>query len=52
LSKLICRSRCVEAPEEPEESDEDFMKRTSREAKRKKDVGNDADEAADTRAEL
>jgi hypothetical protein len=38
--------------EEPEESDEDFMKRTSREAKRKKDVGNDTDEAAETRAEL
>jgi hypothetical protein len=42
----------TEAPEEPEESDEDFMKRTSREAKRKKDVGNDTDEAAETRAEL
>jgi hypothetical protein len=42
----------AEAPEEPEESDEDFMKRTSREAKRKKDVGNDTDEAAETRAEL
>lgn len=42
----------TEAPEEPEESDEDFMKRTSREAKRKKDVGNEADEAAETRAEL
>jgi hypothetical protein len=38
--------------EEPEETDEDFMKRTSREAKRKKDVGNEADEAAETRAEL
>ena len=37
---------------EPEETDEDFMKRTSREAKRKKDVGNDTDEAAETRAEL
>jgi len=42
----------VEAPEEPEETDEDFMKRTSREAKRKKDVGNEADEAAETRREL
>jgi hypothetical protein len=42
----------AEGPEEPEESDEDFMKRTSREAKRKKDVGNEADEAAETRAEL
>jgi hypothetical protein len=42
----------TEGPEEPEESDEDFMKRTSREAKRKKDVGNDTDEAAETRAEL
>ena len=42
----------AEAPEEAEESDEDFMKRTSREAKRKKDVGNEADEAAETRAEL
>ncbi|MFD1870910.1 hypothetical protein [Hymenobacter bucti] len=42
----------IEAPEEPEETDEDFMKRTSREAKRKKDVGNEADEAAETRAEL
>jgi len=42
----------TQAPEEPEESDEDFMKRTSREAKRKKDVGNDTDEAAETRAEL
>jgi hypothetical protein len=42
----------AEAPEEPEETDEDFMKRTSREAKRKKDVGNEADEAAETRAEL
>jgi len=41
-----------DAPEEPEETDEDFMKRTSREAKRKKDVGNEADEAAETRAEL
>jgi hypothetical protein len=42
----------AEGPEEPEESDEDFMKRTSREAKRKKDVGNDTEEAAETRAEL
>ena len=42
----------AEAPEEPEETDEDFMKRTSREAKRKKDVGNDTDEAAETRREL
>jgi hypothetical protein len=40
------------ANEEPEETDEDFMKRTSREAKRKKDVGNEADEAAETRREL
>jgi hypothetical protein len=38
--------------EEPEETDEDFMKRTSREAKRKKSVGNEADEAAETRQEL
>lgn len=38
--------------EEPEESDEEFMKRTSRETKRKKDVASDADEAAETRAEL
>ena len=42
----------AEGPEEPEESDEDFMKRTSREAKRKKEVGNDTDEAAETRREL
>ena len=42
----------AESPEEPEETDEDFMKRTSREAKRKKDVGNDTDEAAETRREL
>lgn len=42
----------AETPEEPEETDEDFMKRTSREAKRKKDVGNEADEAAETRREL
>ena len=40
------------ADEEPEETDEDFMKRTSREAKRKKSVGNEADEAAETRREL
>jgi hypothetical protein len=40
------------ASDEPEETDEDFMKRTSREAKRKKDVGNEADEAAETRREL
>jgi hypothetical protein len=40
------------AGDEPEETDEDFMKRTSREAKRKKDVGNEADEAAETRREL
>jgi len=40
------------AADEPEETDEDFMKRTSREAKRKKDVGNEADEAAETRREL
>ncbi|MGI4833676.1 MAG: hypothetical protein ACRYFK_09470 [Janthinobacterium lividum] len=38
--------------EEPEESDEEFMKRTSRESKRKKDSATDADEAAETRAEL
>lgn len=38
--------------DEPEETDEDFMKRTSREAKRKKTVGNEADEAAETRSEL
>ena len=37
---------------EPEESDEDFIKRTSREAKRKKNVGSEADEAAETRSEL
>jgi hypothetical protein len=42
----------AESPEEPEETDEDFMKRTSREAKRKKSVGNEADEAAETRREL
>lgn len=38
--------------EEPEETDEDFMKRTSREAKRKKSVGDVDDEAAETRREL
>ena len=38
--------------EEPEESDEDFMKRTSREAKRKKPAASDDAEAAETRAEL
>ncbi|WP_210514515.1 hypothetical protein [Hymenobacter terricola] len=37
---------------EPEETDEDFMKRTSREAKRKKTVGDPDKEAADTRGEL
>jgi hypothetical protein len=42
----------IETSEEPEETDEDFMKRTSREAKRKKSVGNEADEAAETRREL
>ncbi len=42
----------AEGLEEPEESDEDFMKRTSREAKRKKEVGTDADEASQTRAEM
>jgi len=40
------------ADEEPEETDEDFMKRTSREAKRKKSAENEADEAAETRREL
>jgi len=40
------------ADEEPEETDEDFMKRTSREAKRKKSADNEADEAAETRQEL
>lgn len=39
------------ADEEPEETDEDFMKRTSREAKRRKGV-DEADEAAETRQEL
>lgn len=38
--------------DEPEESDEEFMQRTSRETKRKKNAANDADEAAETRAEL
>ncbi|WP_375419113.1 hypothetical protein [uncultured Hymenobacter sp.] len=37
---------------EPEETDEDFMKRTSREAKRKKDVADPAAEAAEARKEL
>ena len=37
---------------EPEESDEDFIKRTSREAKRKKTVGDPEKEAAETRGEL
>ena len=37
---------------DPEETDEDFMKRTSREAKRKKTVGDDVAEAAETRGEL
>jgi hypothetical protein len=37
---------------EPEETDEDFMKRTSREAKRKKAAGSEEDEAAETRREL
>ena len=36
----------------PEESDEDFIKRTSREAKRKKTVGDPDKEAAETRGEL
>jgi hypothetical protein len=39
------------ADEEPEETDEDFMKRTSREAKRKK-AASDEEEAAETRREL
>ncbi len=38
--------------DELEESDEDFMRRTSREAKRKKTVSSEADEAAETRREL
>lgn len=37
---------------EPEETEEEFMKRTSREAKRKKAVGDAAAEAAETRNEL
>ena len=37
---------------EPEESDEEFIKRTSREAKRKKTVGDPEKEAAETRGEL
>ena len=37
---------------EPEESDEEFIKRTSREAKRKKSVGDPEKEAAETRGEL
>lgn len=37
---------------EPEESDEDFIKRTSREAKRKKTMGDPDKEAAETRGEL
>ena len=37
---------------EPEETDEDFMKRTSREAKRKKTVNDSDKEAAETRGEL
>jgi hypothetical protein len=37
---------------EPEETDEEFMRRTSREAKRKKTVADPATEAADTRSEL
>jgi len=42
----------ADGPEEPEETDEDFMKRTSREAKRKKAAATDEDEAAETRREL
>lgn len=42
----------AEGDEPEEESDEDFMKRTSREAKRKKSPTSEADEAAETRAEL
>ena len=38
--------------QEVEESDEDFIKRTSREAKRKKTVGDPEKEAAETRGEL
>ncbi|MBF9223470.1 hypothetical protein [Hymenobacter ruricola] len=37
---------------EPEETDEEFMKRTSREAKRKKAVEDPDKEAAETRSEL
>ena len=37
---------------EPEESEEDFIKRSSREAKRKKPVSDPEKEAAETRAEL
>ena len=37
---------------EPEETDEEFMKRTSREAKRKKSVDDPDTEAAQTRKEL
>jgi hypothetical protein len=37
---------------EPEESEEDFIKRTSREAKRKKTVDDPEKEAAETRGEL
>ena len=37
---------------EPEESDEEFIKRSSREAKRKKSVGDPDKEAAETRGEL
>jgi len=37
---------------EPEETEEDFMKRTSREAKRKKAVDDPDKEAAETRGEL
>ena len=38
--------------EEPEESDEDFMKRTSREAKRKKGEASDADEEVEDQTEV
>ena len=38
--------------DELEETDEDFMQRTSREAKRKKAAGSDEDEAAEIRREL
>jgi len=37
---------------EPEESEEDFIKRSSSEAKRKKSVGDSEKEAAETRGEL